>query len=283
MKKMEQCIVKVMVFLFVLAVTPGGWPVMAAEGTPTASERMWGDALPKITALLNQIDEEFSAVTIEDGFNGLYGRNQLDLKTRELCTITMLTCLGKPEELNLHLMAGLRVGWKVDDLREIMILSALPAGWPASIDALRFLGEWCEKNKVPMPPGKKLRPEFRSADWYKSGYEKGEKLYGKKLWGQYLRALATVDPELAKFTVANLYGKFLSRPTISDKTRELCFVAGTGAMMKSKQLLRMHIQGALNSGATPTEVKEALYHIGLYAGQGASAEAIAVYYAMGLK
>jgi alkylhydroperoxidase/carboxymuconolactone decarboxylase family protein YurZ len=45
----------------------------------------------------------------------------------------------------------------------------------------------------------------------------------------------------------------------------------------------MHIQGALNSGATPTEVKEALYQVGLYAGQGASAEAIAEYQAMELK
>lgn len=277
---MRRSAVVVMMFLF--AAIPLGWTVAAAQEGPKPAARMWGDALPKITVLMNQMDEEFSDITIEDVFNGQYGRNQLDLKTRELCTITMLTCLGKPEELNLHLMAGLRVGWKVEELKEIMLLSALPAGWPASIDALRYLGEWCEKNKVPMPPGKKLRPDYRTADWYRIGYEKGEKLYGKKLWGPYLKAIGTVDPELVKFTVANLYGKFLTRDTISDKTRELCFVAGAGAMRCAHEL-RMHIQGALNSGATPTEVKEALYHIGVYAGQGASAEALAVYRNMGLK
>ncbi len=279
-KEIQMIIAAVLMVTFV--VIPVSWAVAASEETPKAAARMWGDALPKISALLNKTDEEFSDITTEGVFNGLYGRNQLDLKTRELCTITVLTCLGKPEELNLHIMAGLRVAWKMEELREIMILSAIPAGWPAAIDAFRYLSEWCAKNKVPWPPGKKLRPDYHTANWYKIGYEKGSKLYGKNLWEPYLKAIEGVDPDLEKFTVANIYGKLLTRDSIDDKTRELCFVAGSGAM-KLKNELRMHIQGALNSGATQTEVKEALYHIGPYAGQGASAEALEVYYGMGFK
>ncbi|MCG6534247.1 MAG: carboxymuconolactone decarboxylase family protein [Syntrophales bacterium LBB04] len=247
-----------------------------------AAEKMWGPALPLIDAALKQVDEEFAEITIESGFNTLYGRSQLDLKTRELCTITMLTCLGKTEELNLHLTVAMRVGWKVEEIRELMLLCVIPAGWPPVIDALRFLGTWCEKNTIPMPPGKKLRKEYGKTDWYKTGKKKCAKLYGKKIWKQYCRRIAAVDPDLAEYTVSELYGKLLSRDTIDDKTRELCFVAGTGAI-RSKSTLKMHISGALNSGATPAEVKEALYHIGSYAGLGASLEAIEVYMDMDLE
>ena len=247
-----------------------------------AAEKMWGPALPLIEAALKQVDEEFAEITIESGFNKLYGRDQLDLKTRELCTITMLTCLGKTEELNLHLTVAMRVGWTVEEIRELMLLCVLPAGWPPVIDALRFLGTWCEKNKVPVPPAKKLRDGYGTTDWYKTGKKKCTKLYGKKIWKRYLRRLAVVDPALADYTVSELYGKLLSRDTIDDKTRELCFIAGAGAI-KSKSALKMHISGALNSGAAPAEVKEALYHIGSYAGLGASLEAIETYVEMGLK
>jgi hypothetical protein len=91
-----------------------------------------------------------------------------------------------------------------------------------------------------MPPGKKLRPDYHTANWYKIGYEKGSKLYGKNLWEPYLKAIKGVDPDLEKFTVANIYGKLLTRDSIDDKTRELCFVADSGAM-KLKNELRMHI------------------------------------------
>lgn len=252
------------------------------ENESGAAEKMWGPVLPLIDAALKQIDEEFAEITIELIFNTNYGRSQLDLKTRELCTIAMLICLGKTEELNLHLTVAMRVGWKVEELRELILLCVIPAGWPPTADALRFLVTWCERNTVPVPPGKKLRKDYATTDWYQSGKAKCAKLYGEKIWNEYLRRIAAVDPVLAEKTLPELYGKLLSRDTIDDKTRELCFVAATGAM-RSKSMLKMHISGALNSGATAAEVKEALYHIGSYAGLGASLEAIDVYLDTGLE
>lgn len=246
-------------------------------GEQTAAERMWGAALPVVRAALEALDKEFADITIEAGFNDLYGREeQLDLKTRELCTITILTSLGKPEELNLHLLAAFNVGWTFEELRELMILSVIPAGWPASLDALRYLFKWCEEHSMPVAPGGECREDYFTADWYQRGYDKGVQLFGAEDWEQFLADAALLAPDLADFVVTNLYGKLLTRTTLDDRTKELCLVAGFAAL-RSKENLRLHIIGAFNSGATADEVEEVLFQVGAYAGSDATSQAIAVY------
>ncbi|MFZ5564864.1 MAG: carboxymuconolactone decarboxylase family protein, partial [Thermodesulfobacteriota bacterium] len=83
-----------------------------------ASERMWGDMGPFLQAALDAIDKEVSEIIIDGCFNEIYGREaELDLKTRELCTITMLAALGRSDDLETHLAAAFNLGW---DLREIV-------------------------------------------------------------------------------------------------------------------------------------------------------------------
>jgi 4-carboxymuconolactone decarboxylase len=230
-----------------------------------------------VRALLESWDKEFADITIEAGFNELYAREeQIDLKTRELCTNAILCSLGKPEELNLHLLAAFNVGWTFEELREVFILCAIPAGWPASLDALRYLCEWCEAHGIETADPLEMREDYYTADWYQIGYDKGAQLFGEESWKKYLNDLSLLDPDLANFVVVNLYGKLLTRETLDDRTRELCLVAAFAAL-KDKQNLKLHIKGALNSGATATEVREILFHVGLYAGQDATSQAIEVY------
>jgi 4-carboxymuconolactone decarboxylase len=273
-KTMRTTRLSLFILLF-LGIAVGQGQVLAQDKSQAVAEKMWGDFLPMINAQLKQIDEEFADITVEDGFNGVYGRQQLDLKTREMCTIMMLVFMGKPEELTLHLAAASKIGWKVEEIREMMLVSALTAGWPSVMNGLRFLGAWAEKSKIPMPAPYPLRKEYRSMDWYKVGSERGVKIYGKTAWQDYLKTLAVLDPDLVKFAVSQM-GKFISRGRIDDRTRELCFVAGTG-VTRNKKALKMHLLGALNTGATPTEVKEVLYHIGAYGGMGATLEATEIF------
>ena len=267
------------VLLVCFGIVVGQGQLLAQEKSQATADKMWGDVLPMINAQLKQIDEEFADITVQDGFNGVYGRQQLDLKTREMCTIMMLVFMGRPEELTLHLSAANKVGWKVEEIREMMIVSALTAGWPSVMNGLRFLGAWAEKNKIPMPPPYSLRNEYANTDWYKVGNELGVKIYGKAAWKDYLKTLGILDPDLVKFAVGQM-AKFNSRGRIDDKTRELCFVAGTG-VTRNQKALKMHIRGALNSGATPTEVKEVLYHIGAYGGMGATLQATEIFNSLG--
>ena len=53
------------------------------------------------------------------------------------------------------------------------------------------------------------------------------------------------------------YGKVLSRGATDERTRELCIVALLGAANHERQL-HSHLSGALNVGAAPDSVEEAL-------------------------
>jgi len=247
----------------------------ATEKTSSA-EILWGDHLPLVRAQLEAIDKEFADITIEAGFNEIYGREELDLQTRELCTITVLTVLNKTEELNLHLLAALRVGWTFEELREIMILCCIPAGWPSVINALQYLYLWCEQNNIAPDNPLDLRDDYYTADWYQIGYDKGVDLFGKRIWRKYLKKISSIDTDLANFTVINLIGKLLTRTLLDDRTRELCYVAACTAL-RDKLSLKMHIKGALRSGATRIEVKEAIFHAGSYAGQDTIIQGINIF------
>jgi 4-carboxymuconolactone decarboxylase len=246
------------------------------QGEETVLDKLWGLAVPKLKAKIGAIDPVFLDATVSI-FDQLYAREtKLNLKTRELCTIAILASLGKSEELDLHLAAAFRMGWKFNELREVMILSAIPAGWPASLDALRSLYKWCQMHKVPLAPAEPLPKDYASTDWYKKGYDKGVKLFGKQKWENYLSKFSKLDPDFARFTVANLYGKLFCRSILDDKTKELCMVASFAAL-KSKANLKLHIIGAKNSGANVDEIKELLMHCGIYAGQEASYKAARVF------
>jgi 4-carboxymuconolactone decarboxylase len=57
--------------------------------------------------------------------------------------------------------------------------------------------------------------------------------------------------------IADGYGKVLSRPGLDLKTRELCIVAACAASSQQRQL-HSHLHGALNAGASVSQVSEAL-------------------------
>lgn len=249
----------------------------SAEKQKTVAERMFGKALPILWKRGDVLGHEFVKITIDDIFNDLYGREkELDIKTRELCTITALTSLGRPEELQAHLGVAFKLGWTHAELRETMILCSIPAGWPATAGALRILTSATEKHNIPEAPGDKLRKGYLTTDWTQKGNEKGTQLFGEFEWKRYLEDLSLLNPGIPEFVVKNIYGKLLTRTVLDERTQELCLVAGF-ASQKSKENLRLHIIGALNSGATSQEVKEVLFHVGIYAGQDVVSQAIEIY------
>ncbi|WP_085316857.1 carboxymuconolactone decarboxylase family protein [Derxia lacustris] len=87
-------------------------------------------------------------------------------------------------------------------------------------------------------------------------------------------SLRDLAPELADFIVDFAYGEVISRPGIDLRTRQLTTVAALAAMGHPQLQLGVHIQGALNVGATKAEVIEVLLQIAVYAGFPAAINAI---------
>ncbi len=111
---------------------------------PTRYERGWqkmlevdGKAGEHTIAALQDIAPDLGRYIIEFVFAEVYSRPGLDLRTRELSTVAALTALGNaPTQLKVHIHAALNNGATRQEIVEVIIHTALYAGFPAALNAM---------------------------------------------------------------------------------------------------------------------------------------------------
>jgi 4-carboxymuconolactone decarboxylase len=96
----------------------------------------------------------------------------------------------------------------------------------------------------------------RTAEMLFGPPEKGRGAY--ELWRQF-------DPELARHISMFFTGRLYAREVLPQKVRELCAVAALTVLNRTDEL-RLHIQAALNVGATKQEVAEVIFQMLTYGG-----------------
>lgn len=79
-------------------------------------------------------------------------------------------------------------------------------------------------------------------------------------------ALADISPDLASLAISFVYGQIYSRPQLTLKERQLVTVAALAALGNARPQLKFHLAGALNAGASSTELVELMLHLVVYAG-----------------
>jgi len=81
-----------------------------------------------------EFSPELIRFVIEFGYGDIYSRESLDKKYRQISTIAILTTLGNVQsQLNFHIKAGLNIGLTENELKEVMLLMSVYAGFPAAI------------------------------------------------------------------------------------------------------------------------------------------------------
>ncbi len=85
---------------------------------------------------LDDIAPDLSRFVIEYPYSEIYTREELDLKTREICTVTALTVLGTIPQLKEHINAALNVGNTPAEIVEIIMQMSAYCGFPKSINAM---------------------------------------------------------------------------------------------------------------------------------------------------
>lgn len=68
-------------------------------------------------------------------------REGLDLKTRSLITLSMLTALGRTHELKGHVRGALNNGATIAEIREVLLHATVYCGVPLAVDAFRAAQE----------------------------------------------------------------------------------------------------------------------------------------------
>ena len=69
----------------------------------------------------------------------VWSRPGLDRRSRSCVTLGMLVALGRFDELELHLQAALRNGLTREEIEEVLLQTAVYAGFPAANSAFRVL------------------------------------------------------------------------------------------------------------------------------------------------
>ena len=97
------------------------------------------------TACAPELTADFQAFITRYAWGEVWGRPGLDRRTRSCVTVAMLVALNRPEELALHLRAARTNGVSVDELREVLLQTAIYCGVPAANGAFalarQVLGE----------------------------------------------------------------------------------------------------------------------------------------------
>ncbi len=75
---------------------------------------------------------DFQDLITRYAWGEIWTRPGLDRRTRSCITLTALVALGRLEELEMHVHAALRNGLTADDIKEVLLQSAIYCGVPAA-------------------------------------------------------------------------------------------------------------------------------------------------------
>jgi len=201
------------------------------------------------------LDEKPSLQDIEAAFE----RDGLDLTTRLLCAVAVLTSLGRLRHLRFFIGWAMIEDVSLEKVQETILQCYLFAGYPAAIEGFFVLRDVLKGRGL---DSRGAAEESRIETWRERGLALCQRVYGEK-YGQLRRNLGEISPELDEWMIVEGYGKVLSRPGLDLVTRELCTTAALTALGWPRQLLS-HIRGALNVGAERREIQEAILQARLF-------------------
>jgi 3-oxoadipate enol-lactonase/4-carboxymuconolactone decarboxylase len=105
-----------------------------------------GDAhVDRATASATDLTAEFQQFITEYAWGGIWTRPGLDRRSRSLVTLTALVARGHHEELAMHLRAARTNGVSVEEIKELLMQTAIYCGVPDANTAFRIAQQVLEE------------------------------------------------------------------------------------------------------------------------------------------
>ena len=118
------------------------------EGLKTRRAVLGDDHVDAALKRTNEFNEAFQELVTRYAWGEIWSRPGLPRETRSMITLAMVVALNRPEELQMHLRAALNVGVTREQIKEVLLQSALYCGLPAANSAFRLAREaLAEKEK----------------------------------------------------------------------------------------------------------------------------------------
>jgi 4-carboxymuconolactone decarboxylase len=109
---------------------------MAERGAEVAGRFLGAENVERAREYLERLDPELHRYIMDFVYGEVYGGEILDAKTRALCTVAMLGCLGEQLQLGVYVRVARRQGASEEEIREVLRQVAVYAGFPSAWNAL---------------------------------------------------------------------------------------------------------------------------------------------------
>ncbi len=118
------------------------------SGLKTRREVLGAEWVDKAMAGVDDFNREFTELLNTYCWNDVWNRPGLPRKMRSVLNLGMLTALGKEHELKLHLNGALNNGLTKDEIKEVLLQTAIYCGVPAAVVAFRCAREVFKDRKA---------------------------------------------------------------------------------------------------------------------------------------
>ncbi|MGN7949331.1 4-carboxymuconolactone decarboxylase [Microbacterium sp. 22215] len=112
-----------------------------AQGFAVRREVLSDAHVDRAIAATTDLNADFQDFITRVAWGEVWSRPGLDRRSRSIAVLSSLIANGHHEELAMHLRAALRNGLSVDEIREVILQSAVYSGVPAANTAFRIAGE----------------------------------------------------------------------------------------------------------------------------------------------
>ena len=116
------------------------------KGMAIRREVLGDDYVDQAQARKSPFTEDFQDLITRYAWGEIWARPGLDRKTRSCITLAMLISENRGDEFKLHVQAALNNGLTADEIKEVILQSAIYAGVPAANTAFKLAKEVIEQS-----------------------------------------------------------------------------------------------------------------------------------------
>ena len=119
------------------------------QGLATRKQVMGEDFVARAFAGMTDFTAPIQQHITRAAWGDVWQRPGLDLKTRSIIAVALLTALGKQHELKGHVRGALNNGVTPQELQEILLHAAVYCGVPTAVEAFRTAAEVVDAPPAP--------------------------------------------------------------------------------------------------------------------------------------
>jgi 4-carboxymuconolactone decarboxylase len=248
--------------------------ILADRGkTKNATEAQASPAIPDMPserfAVLDRIAPDFLEWRKHTLDFEIFGALHLEPRLAHLASAAMLAARGKVgSSFDGHIVSALAAGATDSDIVEMVIQLSVYCGFPAALNAAgRAANVLAASERSQANTQKRVDDTKDDEKRFKRGAATLVATSGGS-GADVVDSFKDIAPGLGRLIVAHCYGDIFSRSALDPKGRELGAISALAAQgtVAAERPLAVHIDAALNLGATREEIVETLFNIIPYAG-----------------